>query len=121
MDALLYGADVEKYSMGRGTGLRTKNWKVRHVKVTRLTFSIYNNAAAPTAKFEIPVSAVSLVFQEPKKEDHPEATRPCTVMVRLFDNGVYDLLLRTKNEEGKAKLVAALREATKNSKGVQFV
>ena len=123
MDSVLYSGNVEKYSMGRGTGIRARNWKTRFMKVTRQALQIYDSANSSNPKFEVPTSAISLCFAAPTKEEHPEATNPnLMIMIRLFDNGVFNLLIKCKDAEDKAHWLAALRSGlTELVKGFQMV
>ena len=123
-DRELYSGSVEKYSMGRSTGLRAKNWKTRHMKVTRNNLSIFEKTNSATPKFNIPIGAVSIVFVTPTKSVHPEASGTYVnnmFALRLFENGVFTLLVRAHTPEEKIAWLKCLKEATDRSKGVQFV
>ena len=120
MDRILCSGNLKKYSMGRSTGLRAKNWKSRFIKLTPKTFSISDNPDA-SPKFEVPVSAISIIFENPRIDLHPEAGVPNCICIRLFDNGVFNLLLQAQNGEEKATWIAGLRQATEKVKGVQCI
>jgi hypothetical protein len=120
MDRVFCSGNLKKYSMGRSTGLRAKNWKSRFIKLTGKTLSIATSPdAAP--KFEIPVNAMSVIFENPHSNLHPEAGVSNCIVIRLFDNGVFNLLLQAQNGEEKATWISGLRQATEGVKGVQFV
>ena len=124
MDTVLYAGDVEKYSMGRSTGLRAKNWKTRHIKITRSTFTIYEKATNPTPKFQCPMSAISIIFTDPDPAVHIEANgnyQANMFAIRLFDNGVFTLLVRAHTPEEKTRWLTALREAGERVKGLQYI
>jgi hypothetical protein len=120
MDRILCSGDLKKYSMGRSTGLRAKNWKSRFVKLSTKSFSISANPDA-SPKFEVPVVAISIVFENPTPAIHPEAGVSNCIVVRLFDNGVFNLLLQAQNGEEKATWLTGFRQATEGIKGVQYV
>lgn len=120
MDRILQSGNLQKFSMGRSTGIRAKNWKLRFIKLTFSTFTICDNSDS-NPKFEIPVSAMSIVFESPSKAIHPEAGSPNFFCIRLFDNGVYTLALLAENQEEKQAWLAALKQATEKVKGVQWI
>ena len=120
MGDVLYEGQVEKYAMGRKTGVSAKNWKTRHMKLTRSTLS-YAEKPNAQPKLEVPVNAVSLLFTNPTKDDHPEVSSGHYLMMRLFENGVFNLLVKLTDETEKRKWVAAFAEAMSKNKGYQQV
>ena len=106
--------------MGRSTGIRAKNWKSRFIKLTMKSFSIADSPDAPP-KFEIPINAMSIIFENPRVDLHPEAGVPNCICIRLFDNGVFNLLLQAQNGEEKATWITGLKQATDKMKGIQFI
>lgn len=121
MDSVVYEGVVEKFSLGRSTGVSTRNWKKRHMRLTRSTFC-YMEKPTADPKLDVPITAISLVFTRPTKQEHPEAN-PSAPMIclRLFENGVFNLLVKCASEEEKAKWLAGFREVLQNVKGCQFV
>jgi hypothetical protein len=116
----VYSCSVEKYSLGRSTGLTAHNWKKRHFAVTSSTLS-YADKAGATPKLEVPLSAVSLLFTRPGKQEHPMAGGSAPMLViRFHESGVFNLLLKLPGEEEKERLVQALQQALVNSKGFQI-
>jgi hypothetical protein len=121
MDKILFEDQVEKFSLGRSTGLSSRNWKKRHLKVTRMSLS-YSEKQGTAPKLEVPITAVSLLFTNPSPQDHPEAKGGAPfIMVRLHENGVFNLLFRAPSDEAKQKWIAAFTEALQRSKGSQIV
>ena len=122
MEACIYSGEVSKYSMGRGTGIGAKNWKNRFLKITRGHLQLYDSQTATNPKFEIPHNAISILFTNPDGSLHPEAkSKVPMILLRLFENGVFNLLIKMESEEAKQKWIAALREANKNNKGFQVI
>ena len=121
MGDCIYEGTVEKFSLGRSTGLTTRNWKTRHMRLTRSTLA-YMDKPGAAPKLEVPINAISLVFSQPTKAEHEEAdpTKPM-LCVRIFENGVFNLLMKIPSEGEKAKWLAGFREALATNKGVQFV
>ena len=79
-------------------------------------------------KFQCPLCAVSVLFAEPSPEVHPEVKRtspherPMLFALRLFENGVFTLLVRVRSRAVKDEWLAALWSAlTKKSSRVQRV
>lgn len=121
MGDVVYEGQVDKFSLGRSTGLTTRNWKSRHMRLTRSTLS-YMDKPNGTAKLEVPVSAISLVFTNPSKAEHEEANpNQPQFALRLFENGVFTLLVKAPNDAEKAKWLSALRDVLAKSKGTQVV
>ena len=120
MERILCSGNLKKFSMGRSTGLRSMNWKTRFVKLTNKSFTISDNMdSAP--KFSILINAISIVFHKPTSADHPEAGIANCIVIRLFDNGVFNLALQAQNAEEKETWLTGLRQATEGSKGVQHL
>ena len=120
MGDVIYEGKVEKFSLGRTTGLTTRNWKTRTMTLTRSTLAYGDGGSSP--KLEVPITAVSLVFRDPTPSEHPEAKGSgYFLMIRLFENGVFNLLLKCPNDVEKAKWVSVLTEALARVKGAQVV
>ena len=97
---------------------------MRYFVLTNKAFKIFETEGATQTTLDIPISAISIVFQNPGKDVHTEAVGSSVGLmfaIRLFDNGVFTLLVRCKNEEEKLKWLEALEDAVKNSKGCQIV
>jgi hypothetical protein len=120
-EKVLFEDKVEKFSLGRSTGLTTRNWKSRNMKLTTRSLA-YGESPNAVPKLEIPVTAISVLFTDPDRSVHPEAKGNGNfLMVRLFDGGVFDLLLKCPTPETKQKWIASFREALERSKGSQVV
>eukprot|EP00672_Neobodo_designis_P024558 CAMPEP_0174835356 /NCGR_PEP_ID=MMETSP1114-20130205/5366_1 /TAXON_ID=312471 /ORGANISM="Neobodo designis, Strain CCAP 1951/1" /LENGTH=122 /DNA_ID=CAMNT_0016069303 /DNA_START=67 /DNA_END=435 /DNA_ORIENTATION=- len=120
-DRVLFEDKVDKYSLGRSTGLTARNWKSRHMRLTKMSLAYSENANA-VPKLEIPVTAISVLFTDPDRSLHPEAKGNGNfLMVRLFDGGVFDLLIKCPTPETKQKWIASFKEALERSKGSQIV
>jgi hypothetical protein len=120
-DKVLYEDTVEKFALGRSTGVQTRNWKSRHMRLTRHAFS-YADKAGAKPKLEVPVTAISVLFTNPTPNEHSEAKAGGNfLMVRLHDNGVFNLLVKCPSPEAKQKWIAAFQEALTKSKGSQIV
>jgi hypothetical protein len=119
--SLVYEGEAEKYSLGRSTGLTSHGWKKRTFALTKETVS-YAEKAGAKPKLEIPVSAISVIFTAPTKQDHEMvvAGQPM-FMVRLHENGVFNLLVKCPSEADKARFLAGLRSVLKDSAGFQEV
>ena len=121
MDRVVYEEQVEKFSLGRKTGLSSRNWKARHMRLTKQALSYGENANA-VPKLEILVTAISLLFTNPTPTDHPEAKGGAHyITIRFFEGGVFDLLVKCSCAESKQKWIAAFTEALERSKGSQVV
>ena len=121
MGDCVYEGTVEKFSLGRSTGLTTRNWKTRHMRLSRQSLA-YMDKPGASPKLEVPISAISLVFSQPTKAEHPEADPGKPMLcIRMFENGVFNLLIKIPSEAEKAKWLAGLREALASVKGTQFV
>ena len=120
-DRVLYEDTVEKFSLGRSTGLQTRNWKSRHMRLTRTTLA-YSESPNAVPKLEVPVTAISIVFTDPSTADHPEAKGNANYLViRMHEAGVFNLLVKCPSAEAKQKWIAAFKEALTRSKGSQLV
>ena len=121
--SVLFEGEAQKYSLGRSTGISSRGWKTRHVVLTKHTLS-YAEKAGADPKLEVPTSALSILFTAPGKAEHPaaaEAGGGPMVVVRLFENGVFNLLIKFNDEGVKRKFVAAMRSGLANNKGFQVV
>lgn len=111
---------VSKYAMGRSTGFSVKNWKQRHLTLTRYTLA-YAEKQGAEPKHEMYVNAISVVWQNPTSRDHPEADagKPM-ILLRVWSHGVFDLLVNCVTPLEKEKWINGLKEALKDMKGVQW-
>lgn len=152
MECELLSGTLSKFSLGRSVGLSAGNWKQRHLKLTSHRFlysKTANSAPSPAGAsprnddatggagsssssedvlFECPLSAVSMLFTAPTAEDHAEVKRVpaderrLLFALRLFENGVFTVLLKAEDATEKDIWVAALTDALrKKSKSVQIV
>ena len=147
MECELLSGNLAKFSLGRSVGISSANWKQRHLKLTshRFLYSKPNDAAvspgSPTsssprhegqeaseALFECPLSAVSVLFTQPTPDDHaevkrvPAEERSLLFALRLFENGVFTVLLKAEDPTEKDIWVAALTDVLrKKSRNVQIV
>lgn len=121
MGDVLYEGKVTKFSLGRTVGVSTRNWKTRIMRVTRTTFS-YGDSATSKPKLEIPLSGISVVFKTPTVDTHPEAKagQPM-IVVRLFDDGVFNLLVKFSSDADRQSAITALTTGLENVKGAQLV
>lgn len=112
---------VSKFAMGRSTGLSIRNWKTRHMVLTRSNLQ-YMERAGAEPKHDMWVNAISAVWANPTKADHPQANpnKPM-FMIRVWSHGVFDLLVDCVTALEKEKWINGLKEALKESKGVQWV
>lgn len=123
MSDVVYEGKVEKFSLGRSTGVGARNWKTRHMRLTQSVLS-YGDGPSATPKLEIPISAVSLLFRNPTTAEHAEASGSGAgnmIMLRLFANGVFNLLIKAPNDVEKSKWVTALSDVLGKVKGAQVV
>lgn len=118
---VIYEGKVEKFSMGRTAGFRWRNWKTRHMRLTNSQLGVFDSEKCTSAKLLIPVSAISLVFTNPSKTEHPEASGGNMFIVRLFTNGVFDLLVKVASQEEKSAWIDAFNRSLRNVKGAQVV
>jgi hypothetical protein len=110
---------VEKFSMGRSTGLSIKNWKTRHLLLSKDTFQ-YSEKQGAAPKHVMHPNAISVVWTNPTPRDHPKAG-PNMFMVRVWSNGVFDLLVNCITKIEHEKWITSLRQLIGKNKGVQFV
>ena len=125
MERTVIAGTLSKYSMGRSVGIKPQNWKSRYFKLTTQHFTIFDSSETSPVLFECPLSAISLVFAQPTPEIHKECKSSSVMLmfgVRLFENGVFTLLMQASNQEEKARWVQALADTIKEkSKGFQLV
>ncbi len=120
MGDVVFEGKVEKFSLGRTVGITTRNWKSRTMTLTRSTLS-YGDGGSSTPKLEVPISAISIVFRNPSTFEHAEAKGNAPyIMIRLFENGVFNLLVKCPNEVDKAKWITAFTETLERVKGAQM-
>jgi hypothetical protein len=120
---------LKKFSMGRSFGIKPQNWKSRYFKITSQYLTIFKSYDNNSVQFECPLSAISIVFAQPTPQIHKECTSngannaALMFALRLFDNGVYTLLVQASSPEEKAHWIAALASAImeKHTKGFQLV
>lgn len=144
---------VEKYSLGRTTGISPANWRCRRLVLSETSLAYYQDDAGEKEylsgsaltqplssssnvrpandaglKFQCPLSAVSVLFAEPAPEVHSEvkraspADRQMMFALRLFDNGVFTLVVRVRSRAVKEEWVNTLWSAlSKKSSRVQRV
>ena len=124
-DPPLFAAMVKKFSMGRSTGFQVRNWQKRYLVIFPDAIGYYTSEAAFKAKekpkFEALIKNFSLCIMQASPEDHPEAVGPLLFILRVWDGGVFDLLVRPSGSGDKAQFMAAIRQATAGVKGFQMV
>ena len=120
MTESLHSSFIEKYSLGKGT-LGIMNWKKRYMYITPVALKVAETTTSVNPKLDIPVQHISMCFINPTPEDHPEASKPCCFMLRLFDGGAYNLLVHCEDNGDKLKWINAVRTATRRNKGFQMI
>lgn len=125
MERTVTSGTLKKFSMGRSVGIKPQNWQTRFFKLTTHHFTIFDSSEESPVRFECPLSAISLLFLQPTADTHKECTGSDVMLMfalRLFDNGVFTLVLQASNQEEKARWVQMLKDTiSEKSKGFQVV
>lgn len=118
---MLCEGTVSKFSMGRSTGISIKNWKTRHMILTKDSLQ-YMERPGAEPKHNMHANAISVIWTKPTAKDHPRAdpSKPM-ILLRVWSNGVFDLLIDCLTQLEKDKWVNAFKQLLGKSKGVQIV
>lgn len=121
----LFAAMVEKFSLGRSTGFQVRNWQNRYLCIFPDAIGYYESEESfkkgGKPKFQTEIKNFSLCILQATEKDHIEAKGPLLFILRVWDSGVFDLLVRSKSPGDKAQFMAAIRQATAEVKGFQMV
>lgn len=119
METSLFSAEVRKYALGRGT-VGVKNWKTRLLLLSTKTLQLFDPSDLKKPKLSVAVRDVAVVVSHPPASMHPQGGRGM-VLMRLFDNDVFDLVVQPEGDEVVEELMSAWRRVASKIKGLQVV